>query len=47
MIDQLIKIDDIYLDGRLLKKSIVKGVSTAKPESSSLVYYALKFVNYE
>jgi hypothetical protein len=24
---------------------IVRGVSTAKPDSSSLVYYALKFIN--
>jgi hypothetical protein len=24
---------------------IVRGVSTAKPDSSSLVYYALKFMN--
>jgi hypothetical protein len=24
---------------------LVRGVSTAKPDSSSLVYYALKFIN--
>ena len=29
------------MDGRLLKKTLVKGVSSAKPDSSSLVYYAL------
>lgn len=33
------------MDGTLLKKLIVKGVSTAKPDSSSLVYYALKFID--
>jgi hypothetical protein len=27
----LTKIDDIYLDGRLLKKILIKGISTAKP----------------
>lgn len=35
------------MDGTLLKKLIVKGVSTAKPDSSSLVYYALKFIDDE
>lgn len=38
-------IDDIFLDGTLLKKIIIRGVSTAKPDSSSLVYYALKITN--
>jgi hypothetical protein len=33
------------MDGTLLKKTLVKGVSTSKPESSSLIYYALKFVD--
>ena len=35
------------MDGSILKKLLVKGVSTAKPESSSLLYYALKFVDNE
>lgn len=33
------------MDGTLLKKTLIKGVSTSKPESSSLIYYALKFVD--
>jgi hypothetical protein len=33
------------LDGRLLKKLLVRGVSTAKPESSSKIYYAIKFLD--
>jgi hypothetical protein len=45
MIEKLQKVDDIYLNGKILKKTLIKGVSTAKPESSSLVYYALKFIN--
>ena len=39
----VIKVDDIYLDGGLLKTTLVKGISTARADSSSLVYYALKF----
>ena len=32
------------MDGLLLKKNLLKGVSTARPDQSSLVYYALKFI---
>ena len=35
-------IDDIFMNGALLKKTITKGVSTAKPDSASLAYYALQ-----
>lgn len=38
------KVDDFYLDGSILKKILIKGVSTAKPDSSSLMYYALKIL---
>lgn len=41
----LISIDDIFMNGTILKKLITKGVSTAKPESSSLIYYALKYLD--
>lgn len=33
------------MDGQLLKKTLVRGVSTAKPDSASLIYYALKFID--
>lgn len=33
------------MDGTVLKKLITKGISTAKPESSSLIYYALKYLD--
>jgi hypothetical protein len=33
------------MNGTILKKLITKGVSTAKPESSSLIYYALKYLD--
>lgn len=33
----------MLLDGRLLKKVHIRGVSTAKPDHSSLVYFALRF----
>ena len=33
------------MDGSILKKTLVRGVSTAKPDSSSLMYYALKFLD--
>lgn len=36
-------IDDVLLNGQLLKKVHCKGVSTAKPDPSSLVYFALRF----
>jgi hypothetical protein len=39
----VIKVDDIYLDGALLKTTLVKGVSTARADSSSLVYFSLRF----
>lgn len=39
------KVDDFYMDGSILKKTLIRGVSTAKPESSSLMYYALKFLD--
>jgi len=32
------------MDGKLLKKTLLKGVSSARPDNSSLVYYALKFL---
>lgn len=35
----------MFLDGQLLKKTLIRGVSTAKPDSSSLIYYALKFID--
>ena len=35
-------IDDIFLNGSILKKTIMKGVSTAKPDSASLAYFALQ-----
>ena len=38
------KVDDFYMDGSILKKMLTRGVSTAKPESSSLMYYALKIL---
>ena len=38
-------IDDIFMDGQLLKKILVRGISTAKADSSSIIYYALKFIN--
>jgi len=31
MIGRLQKVDDIYLNGQILKKTLIKGVSTAKP----------------
>jgi len=37
-------IDDVHMDGKLLKKTLLKGVSSARPDHSSLVYYALKFL---
>jgi hypothetical protein len=33
------------MNGTILKKLLIKGVSTAKPESSSLIYYALKYLD--
>ena len=33
------------MNGTVLKKMLIKGVSTAKPESSSLIYYALKYLD--
>jgi hypothetical protein len=33
------------MNGTILKKLLTKGVSTAKPESSSLIYYALKYLD--
>lgn len=33
------------MNGTVLKKRLIKGVSTAKPESASLIYYALKFLD--
>lgn len=41
----LISVDDIYMDGTLIKKLLWKGVSTAKPDSSSYIYYALKYLD--
>ena len=41
----LLSVDDVFLDSRLLKKTLVRGVSTAKPDSSSLVYYALRIAD--
>ena len=32
------------MDGLLLKKTLLKGVSTARPDQSSLVYYALRYL---
>ena len=28
---EIIKVDDIYMDGTILKKTLMRGVSTAKP----------------
>lgn len=33
------------MDGKIFKKILIKGVSTAKPESSSVIYYALKYLD--
>lgn len=33
------------MDGTLIKKMLLKGVSTAKPDSSSFIYYALKYLD--
>lgn len=38
------KIDDVDLNGKMLKKIITKGVSTSKPDASSLLYFALTFL---
>jgi len=38
------KIDDIQFDGSLLKKTLRKGNSTARPEDTSVVYYALEWL---
>ena len=35
------------MDGSVLKKTIIRGVSTAKPDSSSIIYYALKYFDDE
>lgn len=37
----MIKIDDIYHDGIVVKKCIYKGRSTAKPEKVSLIHFDL------
>ena len=42
----MLKVDDFYMNGSVLKKTLIKGVSTAKPESSSVIYYALKFFDH-
>ena len=39
----MIKVDDFYMNGSVLKKTLVRGVSTAKPDSSSFIYYGLKY----
>ena len=38
------KIDDFLFDGTLLKKTIRKGNSTARPQDTSIVYYALEML---
>ena len=43
----MLKVDDFYMNGSVLKKTLIKGVSTAKPESSSVIYYALKFFDHK
>jgi hypothetical protein len=39
------KIDDIMFDGSLLKKTIRKGNSTARPEDTSVVFYAIEWLD--
>ena len=33
------------MNGEIFKKTLIKGVSTAKPESASIIYYALKYLD--
>lgn len=39
------KIDDLLFDGSLLKKTVRKGNSTARPEDTSIVFYALEWLD--
>lgn len=44
-VTSLQKIDDLFFDGTLLKKVIRKGNSTARAEDTSIVFYALQWLD--